>query len=101
MSSALQPDPDEAAWHPARACTADYSGRSNLALAFLCLPRDKRADMNVFYTFCRLVDDIADSPTLPPEEKTALLDAWREVIRSPSPVSDAFGPRCSPMTCTR
>ncbi len=76
------------AWHPSQARTADYSGRSNLALAFLCLPRDKRADMNVFYTFCRLVDDIADSPSLPPEEKTRLLNAWRDVIRGsrqPSP----------------
>ena len=60
---------EAAAWHPGHARTADYSGRSNLALAFLCLPREKRADMNVFYTFCRLVDDIADSPSLPPEEK--------------------------------
>lgn len=87
MSSAPKPDPAEADWHPARAFTDDYSGRSNLALAFLCLPREKRADMNVFYTFCRLVDDIADSPTLPPDTKTALLDSWREVIRSPSPSS--------------
>ena len=71
---------EPASWHPARARTADYSGRSNLALAFLCLPREKRADMNVFYTFCRLVDDIADSTTLPPEEKTVLLDAWRAVV---------------------
>ena len=40
--------------------------------------------MNVFYTFCRLVDDIADSDTLPPEEKTALLNAWRDALRHPS-----------------
>ena len=79
------PEAEAASWHPARARTGDYSGRSNLAVAFLCLPRAKRADMNVFYTFCRLVDDIADSPVLPPEEKTILLDAWREVIRAPSP----------------
>ena len=39
--------------------------------------------MNVFYTFCRLVDDIADSPALPPEEKTVLLNAWRDAIRDP------------------
>ena len=68
--------------HPARAATADFSGRSNLALAFLCLPRGKRADMNVFYTFCRVVDDIADSPDLPPEEKAVLLEAWRALLRS-------------------
>ena len=34
----------------------------------------------MFYTFCRLVDDIADSDTLPPEEKADLLNAWRTVL---------------------
>ena len=82
MNTMPESQAEAAFWHPARARTADYSGRSNLALAFLCLPREKRADMNVFYTFCRLVDDIADSPELPPEEKQAILDAWRAVIRS-------------------
>ena len=52
------------AWHPATAVSADYSKRSNLALAFLSLPRAKRQDMDVFYTFCRLVDDIADESEL-------------------------------------
>ncbi len=85
------PTPSEdAALHPAHARAADYAGRSNLALAFLSLPKDKRADMNVFYTYCRLVDDIADSDRLPSEEKTALLNAWREALRQPSAVgSDA------------
>ena len=77
-----EPDP-HAALHPSQARAADYAGRSNLALAFLSLPRDKRADMNVFYTFCRLVDDIADSDALPPEEKIALLNAWRDALRHP------------------
>jgi phytoene synthase len=67
-------------WSPAQAVVADYSRASNLALAFLVLPRDKRADMNVFYTFCRLVDDIADSPEHPPAEKSALLAGWRGAI---------------------
>jgi len=83
MRNIPAPEAEAALWHPARANTADYSGRSNLALAFLCLPREKRADMNVFYTFCRLVDDIADSSTLPPEEKAVLLDAWRAVLTVP------------------
>ncbi len=70
-------------WAPDAARTADYAGRSNLAMAFLCLSREKRADMNVFYTFCRLVDDIADSDTLPTPEKAALLDAWRAALNGP------------------
>lgn len=68
------------AWDPGRAVAADYSRQSNLALAFLVLPRGKRADMNVFYTFCRLIDDIADSPDHPPAEKAALLEAWRRSL---------------------
>ena len=74
---------EAAAWHPARAQSADFSSKSNLALAFLCLPRAKRQDMNVFYTFCRLIDDIADSDTLPPEEKADLLNAWRTALTAP------------------
>ena len=67
-------------WHPDRARAGDFSGKSNLALAFLCLGRDKRRDKDVFYTFCRLVDDIADESALPPEQKAGLLDAWRQAL---------------------
>ena len=67
---------------------ADYSRRSNLALTFVSLPAHKRADMNVFYTFCRLVDDIADSDTLPPEDKLALLAAWRTAVDRPGGAGD-------------
>jgi phytoene synthase len=81
------------AWDPALAVAADYSRQSNLALAFLVLPRAKRADMNVFYTFCRLVDDIADSLDHPPEEKAALLNAWRRSLASPSVIA---GPAAAP-----
>lgn len=64
---------------------ADFSRQSNLALAFLCLPRDKRADMNVFYTFCRVVDDIADSEEFTEAEKQAQLDAWKRALTDPAP----------------
>ena len=92
MSETIEADL-HAALHPSQARAADYAGRSNLALAFLSLPRDKRADMNVFYTFCRLVDDIADSDTLPPEEKTTLLNAWRDALHQPSTVLPSPEPK--------
>ncbi len=60
----------------------DHSSRSNLALAFLVLPKEKRHDMDVFYTFCRVVDDIADSTTLPAETKREYLAAWRQNLSS-------------------
>ena len=62
----------------------DHSGRSNLALAFLVLPKEKRRDMDVFYTFCRVVDDIADSTTLAPETKSEMIEAWKRNITSPA-----------------
>jgi phytoene synthase len=74
-----------AAWSPKDAVSADYSSQSNLAFSFLCLSRERRADMNVFYTFCRLADDIADAPDVPVEQKAALLGEWREALAQPAP----------------
>ncbi|MEJ5237478.1 presqualene diphosphate synthase HpnD [Limisphaera sp. VF-2] len=54
---------------------------SNLALAFCLLPRTTREDMAVLYAFCREVDDVADDPTAPLEERRARLDLWRRDIR--------------------
>ena len=55
------------------------ASKSNLALAFIALPRERRADISVFYAFCRVVDDIADEPG-DPLEKQAALDAWRRAV---------------------
>jgi phytoene synthase len=59
------------------------SSKSNLALAFVSLPKERRDDMTLFYAFCRIVDDIADSSALPVAEKQAQLDAWRAAIDAP------------------
>lgn len=56
--------------------------RSNLAFALRCLPRRRREDMVTFYAFCRLVDDLADEPTGPVEERQKGLDHWRAVLRA-------------------
>ena len=53
---------------------------SNLALSFSFLNAEKRHAMSVFYAFCRVVDDIADSTTLPLSEKQKQLDQWRKEI---------------------
>lgn len=53
---------------------------SNLAFALAVLPREKRADMRVFYAFCRLADDLADDPGLSLEEKRSGLERWHEII---------------------
>lgn len=54
---------------------------SNLALAFVLLPREKRDAMSALYAFCRAVDDVADEDSVPTEKRRSELAAWREDIR--------------------
>ena len=53
---------------------------SNLALAFVLLPKAKRDGMTALYAFCREVDDVADEETVPVETRRIQLAAWREDI---------------------
>jgi len=53
---------------------------SNLALAFVLLPRPKRAAMAALYAFCREVDDVADDEAPPLEARRAQLAAWRHDV---------------------
>ncbi len=55
---------------------------SNLALAFVLLPRAQREGMAALYAFCRQVDDVADEEAVPEAQRRAHLAAWREDIRS-------------------
>jgi 15-cis-phytoene synthase len=54
---------------------------SNLALAFIVLPRPKRAAMSALYAFCREVDDVADEDSRPVDERRQRLSEWREDVR--------------------
>lgn len=54
---------------------------SNLALAFILLPREKKDAMSALYAFCREVDDVADEESAPVEGRRARLAEWREDIR--------------------
>jgi 15-cis-phytoene synthase len=54
--------------------------RSNLAMTLICLPREARRDMQLFYAFCRVVDDIADEPGRTIEQKYLELTRWSEVL---------------------
>ena len=58
------------------------ASRSNLALAFVALPKPRRRDISIFYAFCRVVDDIADGPASR-DEKERLLHQWRNALREP------------------
>jgi phytoene synthase len=54
---------------------------SNLALAFVLLPRERRDAMSALYAFCRAVDDVADEDAKPTEQRRQELAAWRADIR--------------------
>jgi phytoene synthase len=51
--------------------------KSNLALAFVSLGKERRHDMTTFYAFCRVVDDIADTTALTDAQKQDQLTKWR------------------------
>src|SRR3977135_2801240 len=57
------------------------ASKSNLALAFVALSRERREDITIFYAFCRVIDDIADSAELTIQEKARDLTAWRGWLR--------------------
>jgi phytoene synthase len=59
--------------------------RSNLALAFISLGRERRRDITVFYAFCRVIDDVADDADLSVGEKKRRLDEWRNRLRAARP----------------
>lgn len=54
--------------------------KSNLALAFVSLGKERRADITTFYAFCRIIDDIADSTELSIAEKAEGLAGWRKSL---------------------
>jgi phytoene synthase len=65
---------------PKTAAAITKASKSNLALAFVALPPTRRTDITAFYAFCRLVDDIADDPALPVDEKRRRIRLWRESL---------------------
>jgi phytoene synthase len=64
--------------------------KSNLALAFISLGRERRRDMMVFYAFCRVIDDIADETDASAEEKRRRLEQWRGWLRQATPDEPSF-----------
>jgi len=65
--------------HHSRAITRKSA--SNLALAFVVLPRAKRDAMSALYAFCREVDDAADEESAPVEKRRERLADWRTDVR--------------------
>jgi phytoene synthase len=61
--------------------TITRQSASNLALAFVMLPREKREGMCALYAFCREVDDIADEEAKPAELRRQALAEWRQDLQ--------------------
>jgi len=57
--------------------TITRKSASNLALAFVLLPKPKRDGMSALYAFCREVDDVADNEALTVADRRKQLAAWR------------------------
>ena len=53
---------------------------SNLALAFVLLPREKRDAMSALYALCREIDDVADDEGVAVETRRRQLAGWREDV---------------------
>ena len=64
--------------------------QSNLAFAFISLPKEKRRDITTFYAFCRQVDDAADDPDVPLAERRHWLQGWRRWLRQAEPGEPGF-----------
>jgi phytoene synthase len=67
------------------AAAITHQSKSNLALAFVSLGRERKRDITIFYAFCRVVDDIADSAELSVTEKRVRLANWRQMLRAGAP----------------
>jgi len=52
------------------------AAKSSFAMGMKALPKDRRGYLFAIYAYCRMLDDIADTP-LPREEKLQQLNEWR------------------------
>ena len=66
--------------------------KSNLAFAFISLPKEKRRDIMTFYAFCRHVDDAADDPDVPLADRRHWLQGWRRWLHQAEPGEPGFAP---------
>ncbi|MEY2547111.1 MAG: 15-cis-phytoene synthase [Verrucomicrobiota bacterium] len=76
----------------AEAAEITRASKSNLALAFVALDRERRRDITVFYAFCRVIDDVVDASTLDVDKKQRALNTWRAALRSPETNESELAP---------
>ncbi|MEO0392231.1 MAG: squalene synthase HpnC [Pseudomonadota bacterium] len=71
----------------------------NFPVGSLLIARRHRPHVMAFYAFARAIDDIADSPDLPVDEKIARLDGFAAAVtgNKPDDAAYAIGHRCHVM----
>lgn len=83
---------------PFSAVEITRASQSNLAFAFISLGKERRRDITIFYAYCRLIDDIADSSALPAEEKARQLKVWRAALHRPVAQESPLAPEVRGLT---
>ena len=63
----------------------------NFPVGSWLLPRKLRPHIAMFYAFARAIDDIADNPGLPADEKVARLDGFEDAVLGRGHENPAFG----------
>ena len=53
----------------------------NFPVGSFLLPKALRPHIAVYYAFARAIDDVADNPSLPPEDKIARLEGFARAVR--------------------
>jgi squalene synthase HpnC len=56
------------------------AGDENFPVGSILLPKRLRPHVAVFYDYARAIDDVADNPHLPPEEKVRRLDGFDKAL---------------------
>ena len=57
------------------------ASRSSFVPAFRLMTPERRGDLETFYAFCRVADDLADRGNYPPGLRYEALGAWRAAFR--------------------
>ena len=58
------------------------ASKSSFLPAFRLLPAERRHDLETFYAFCRVIDDVADSGSYSSGLRSEALEAWRAGFRA-------------------
>lgn len=75
------------------------AGYENFPVGSWLLPARLRPHVATFYAFARAIDDIADSPVLPAEEKIARLEGFARALRGEGAIAPAYAKANAMRTC--